>query len=256
MHTRREFLARAGQLAGVAGLSGAVLASIERALAIEPAPGSSYLDAEHVVILMQENRSFDHAFGTLRGVRGFNDPRAITLPDGNPVWVQTNAAGERYLPFRLDIKNSKSTWMGDLPHDRTDQVDARNLGRYDQWLQAKRSNRSEYAAMPLTLGYCTREDIPFYYAMADAFTICDQNFCSALTPTTPNRLYLWTGTVRERPTPDAPALLRNEEVDFGRWAGRFALHGLRPERYREGGRPQLRRRTGRARGRFMAAGRL
>jgi phospholipase C len=217
MHNRREFLVHASRLAAAAGLSTTVLASIQRALAIEPVPGSSYLDAEHVVILMQENRSFDHAFGTLRGVRGFNDPRAITLADGNPVWVQTDAAGERYVPFRLDIKNTKATWMGDLPHDRTDQVDARNQGRYDRWLQAKRSSRPEYAAVPLTLGYCTREDIPFYYALADAFTICDQHFCSSLTPTTPNRLFLWTGTVRERPTADAPALVRNEDVDYGRW---------------------------------------
>lgn len=226
MHTRREFLA------GAAGLSLANLAAIQRAAAVEPEAGSSYLDAEHVVILMQENRSFDHAFGTLRGVRGFNDPRAITLPDGNPVWVQANSAGQHYSPFRLDIKNSKATWMGDLPHDRTDQVDARNHGLYDRWLEAKRSKRSGYAAMPLTLGYCTREDIPFYYALADAFTICDQNFCSSLTPTTPNRLYLWTGTVRARPTPDAPALVRNEDVDFGRWASwttfpeRLEDHGI------------------------------
>jgi phospholipase C len=218
MHTRRDFIIRASQLAGTAAAFGACSPSIERALAVEPAAGSSYLDAEHVVILMQENRSFDHAFGTLRGVRGFNDPRAIRLPDGNPVWVQANAAGEHYAPFRLDIKNSKSTWMGDLPHDRTDQVDARNNGRYDRWLQAKRSHRPEYANMPLTLGYHTRADIPFYYALADAFTICDQHFCSSLTPTTPNRLYLWTGTIRERQSADSPANLRNEEVDYGRWA--------------------------------------
>ena len=178
-------------------------------VAVEPAAGSTYLDAEHIVILMQENRSFDHAFGTLQGVRGFNDPRAITLPDGNPVWVQANANGERYVPFRLDIKNTKSTWMGALPHDWADQVDARNHGRYDRWLQAKRSGRREYAEMPLTLGYYTRADIPFYYALADAFTICDQHFCSCLTGTTPNRLYLWTGTIRERQAADSPANVRN-----------------------------------------------
>ena len=55
--------------------------------------------------------------------------------------------------------------------------------------------------MPLTMGYYTRADIPFYYALADAFTICDQYFCSSLTGTTPNRFYLWTGTIRERERP-------------------------------------------------------
>jgi phospholipase C len=178
METRREFIKKAALLSGAAGLSGSFAASIKRALAIEPNENTTFLDAEHVVILMQENRSFDHAYGTLRGVRGFNDPRAVTLPNGNPVWVQTNDAGESYVPFRLDIKNTNSTWTGCLPHGWTDQVDARNNGRYDRWLQAKRSGEEAYADMPLTLGYYTREDIPFYYELADAFTICDQNFCS------------------------------------------------------------------------------
>ena len=98
-----------------------------RLLTIDPEAGSTFLDAEHVVILMQENRSFDHAFGTLQGVRGFNDPRAITLPDGNPVWVQTECRRRNAIaPFRLNIKDTNATWMGCLPHCRTDQVDARN----------------------------------------------------------------------------------------------------------------------------------
>src|SRR6188472_977999 len=121
METRRQFLAKAAFLSGAAGLSGGLIGSIQRAMAIEPAPNTTFWDAEHVVILMQENRSFDHAFGTLRGVRGFNDPRAIKLPNGNPVWVQTNSAGESYAPFRLNIKDTNSTWTGCLPHGRGDQ---------------------------------------------------------------------------------------------------------------------------------------
>src|SRR5262245_59409867 len=214
MHTRREFFERAAQLAAVPCLSAVMAYAVQRAAAIEPEPGGTVLDAEHVVILMQENRSFDHAFGSLRGVRGFNDPRAITLPDGNPVWVQTNAAGERYAPYRFDINQTKITWMGSLPHGWPDQVDARNHGFHDKWLFAKLSGHKEYADLPLTMGYYTRADIPFYYAMADAFTICDQYFCSSLTGTTPNRCYLWSGTIRERPTADVPANVRNEEVDL------------------------------------------
>ena len=132
------------------------------------------------------------------GVRGFNDRCAITLQNGNPVWVQTNAAGDSYVPFRLNLKDSKSTWMGSLPHGRTSQVDARNNGLHDRWLDVKRSGEKPYSEMPLTLGYYTRDDIPFYYAFADAFTICDQAFCSSLTGTTPNRCYLWTGTILRR----------------------------------------------------------
>jgi len=235
MQTRREFLSFAARLAGAAGAAGAMgscLEAIGRAAAIEPSEGTGYLDAEHVVILMQENRAFDHVFGTLRGVRGFNDPRAITLPDGNPVWVQADAKGRRFVPFRLDIKGTKVTWMGCLPHDWADQQDARNQGLYDQWLSAKRSGQREYQEMPLTLGYYTRADVPFYYALADAFTICDQYFCSSLTATTPNRCHLWTGTVRERPTAQSPANIRNEDLEThrsGSWPAfpeRLEDHGI------------------------------
>src|SRR5262245_52648310 len=212
-NTRRNFLKQAAMASAAAGFSDILLPSIARAMAIDPVEGSSYLDAKHVVILMQENRSFDHSFGTLKGVRGFNDPRAIALPNGNPVWVQTNSQGDSYVPFRLNIKDSNATWLGSLPHGRADQVDARNGGLYDRWLDIKRLGGG-YADMPFTLGHYTREDIPFYYALADAFTICDQNFCSALTCTTPNRLYLWTGTVREKQSADTPAKLNNEEAVY------------------------------------------
>jgi phospholipase C len=142
------------------------------------------------------------------------------LPDKNPVWYQTNAEGETYAPFRLNIKDTKATWMGSLPHGWTDMVDARNNGKYDKWLTAKRPGRKEYAKMPLTLGYYNREDLPFYYHLADAFTVCDQNFCSSLTGTTPNRLYLWTGTVRDEPNANVQARVRNSELDYdtpGSW---------------------------------------
>lgn len=214
MDTRRDFIKKAALLSGGTGLAGVLPASIQRALAIDPAAGSTFLDAEHVVLLMQENRSFDHTLGTLRGVRGFNDPRAITLPNKNLVWLQSNAAGETYAPFRLDIKDSKVTWMSSLPHSWENQVDARNNGKYDKWLDVKQSGNKAYEDLPLTLGYFTREDIPFYYSLADAFTVCDQNFCSSLTGTTPNRLYFWTGTIREKQSPDATPNVRNSEVDY------------------------------------------
>ena len=130
-------------LSGGAGLFSVLPPSIQRALAIDPQPGSTYLDAEHVVVLMQENRSFDHCYGSLRGVRGFNDPRAITLPNKNLVWMQTNAAGETYTPFRLNMKDSNATWMGSLPHSWPNQVDARNDGKYDKWLIAKQAGHKD-----------------------------------------------------------------------------------------------------------------
>ncbi|HEY4207924.1 MAG TPA: alkaline phosphatase family protein, partial [Puia sp.] len=210
MDTRRDFLKKAMLLSGAAGWNGIFPESIAKAMSIDPAAGSTYLDAEHVVILMQENRSFDHCFGTLKGVRGFNDPRAVQLPDKNKVWLQSNAKGETYPPFRLDIKDTKITWMGSIPHVRSSQVDAFNGGRHNGWLDAKRSHNKQYADMPLTMGYYTREDLPFNYALADAFTVCDQNFCSGMTSTWPNRLFLWTGKVRAAQNGDATAHIRND----------------------------------------------
>jgi phospholipase C len=231
METRRSFLKKASILSGGTSLLQALPASIAKAMAINPAAGSTYLDAEHVVFLMQENRSFDHTFGSLQGVRGFNDPRAITLPDTNKVWLQTNNAGETYAPFRLDIKNTKATWMNSLPHSWSNQVDARNNGKYDRWLQAKPSGNKAYKEMPLTMGYHNREDIPFYYALADAFTVCDQHFCSSLTGTTPNRLYFWTGTIREKADENVLARVWNGDADYGNWVNWTTF----PERLEEQG---------------------
>lgn len=209
MTNRRDFLKQAALLASAAGIPSA----IQRAMAIEPAPGSTWEDAEHVVILMQENRSFDHCLGSLRGVRGFNDPRAVTLPSGLPVWCQVNGAGETCAPFRLDLKGSNATWLGCLPHDWADQSLARNQGKHDRWLDTKRPMRQTVSHLPLTLGYHNREDLPFYYALADAFTVCDQNFCSSLTGTNPNRLHLWSGTIRPEPHPESRAHVRNHDAE-------------------------------------------
>ena len=213
--SRREFLKKSALLTGAASLAQLLPESIMRALAITPPEGSTWHDAEHIVILMQENRSFDHTLGTLRGVRGYNDPRAIELPNRNLVWLQSNAEGQTFVPFRLDIKNTSATWMHSLPHSWANQVSSRNDGKYDQWLNWKKNSEPEYAHMPLTLGYHTREDLPFYYALADAFTVCDQNFCSSLTGTNPNRLYFWTGTVRPEPSEHSRAHVWNEDMDYG-----------------------------------------
>lgn len=197
MISRRDILKQGILLTATGCASGALPDAVQRASAITPDPGTTFADAEHVVILMQENRSFDHMFGTLQGVRGFNDPRTLRQPDGSSVFLQRDAAGNGHLPWRLNIKDSRITWMGALPHGRWDQVDAWNGGNHNYWIEAKRSGRKEFAHIPMTMGYYTRNDIPFYYALADAFTVCDQHYCSIMTSTTPNRLMFWTGTVRE-----------------------------------------------------------
>lgn len=215
MSSRRDFLREAIIFSGGSMMPSIILESIAKAVSIDPGISSTYLDAEHIVILMQENRSFDHCFGSLKGVRGFNDPRAITQPNGNLVWMQTNEKGETYVPFRFDIRNTKITWMGSTPHSRWDQVDAWNFGRYDKWLPTKRVRNPKYADMPLTLGFYNREDIPFHYSLADAFTICDQNFCSVMSSTDPNRIYFWSGTIRKENKTNASARIRNDFPGLG-----------------------------------------
>ncbi|WP_263372706.1 phosphocholine-specific phospholipase C [Granulicella cerasi] len=215
MQTRRDFLKKASMLAGATGFAAGVPLAVQKAFAIAPDPGTTWKAAEHVVILMQENRSFDHALGTLQGVRGFNDPRATRQANGQSVFLQTSLTGETYMPWRLDIKDTKITWMGSIPHSRNSQVDAWNHGHHNAWIDAKRSSNADYRDVPITMGHYTREDIPFYYALADAFTVCDQHYCGAMTSTTPNRSLLWTGTVRDEQKATSAVYMRNPEFSSG-----------------------------------------
>jgi len=219
-------------LTGATGFAAGVPESVRKAFAIEPAPGSTWADAEHIVILMQENRSFDHALGTLQGVRGFNDPRAIRQANGNSIFLQTGMAGETYAPWRLDIKDTKITWMGSIPHSRDSQVDAWNQGHHNAWIDAKKSHNSSYVDVPITMGHYTREDIPFYYALADAFTVCDQSYCGVMSSTTPNRSIFWTGTIRDEQNSHSSVYMRNPEYSRGRLKWKTF-----PERLSEAGVP-------------------
>jgi phospholipase C len=179
---RRTFI----QLLMGSAVSAAFPASISRALSI-PANSrtGTIADVEHIVIMMQENRSFDHYFGTLRGVRGYGDPRTISLPNGNPVWYQPN--GNNYLlPFHPDAPNLGLQFIEDVPHDWTSGHGAWNEGKYDGWVPNKGTT---------AMTHLVRGDIPFHYALADAFTICDAYHCSMLGATDPNRYYMWTGWV-------------------------------------------------------------
>ncbi|HWA80726.1 MAG TPA: phospholipase C, phosphocholine-specific [Acetobacteraceae bacterium] len=182
---------------GAAALSAAFPDSIRRALAIEPKIVSGTIhDVRHIVILMQENRSLDHYFGTLRGVRGFSDPRAVTLSSGNSVFQQPNGSGT-LLPFHPPEPLMGYQFIGDLPHNWSDAHAAWNNGNNDGWVAAKGTE---------TMCFVDRTDIPFHYALADAFTICDNYHCSIMGPTDPNRYYLWTGWVGQNGTlPDTLA---------------------------------------------------
>ena len=191
--TRRQIL-RAGA-AGAAGLGASALvgnALIERALATPPACGSLN-DIQHVVILIQENRSFDHYFGSYRGVRGFADPGALTLTDGSGLKVFAQPGypggydGDHLYPFHLDSYNNGEC-TNDIDHSWGPQHTYWDNGKMDGFVSGHLTYDGG-ANGPLTMGYYTRKDLSFYYALADAFTICDGYSCSVIGPTDPNRLY-------------------------------------------------------------------
>jgi phospholipase C len=131
---RRTFLKL---VLGSGTLAAALPPSIARALDIPAHHRTGTIaDVEHIVILTQENRSFDHYFGTLRGVRGFADPRAVTLRSGRPVWYQPSDAGD-LLPFRPNVPDVGKMFLPDPPHGWNDSHAAWNNGEYDQWVPTK-----------------------------------------------------------------------------------------------------------------------
>ncbi|MFZ0215132.1 MAG: alkaline phosphatase family protein, partial [Candidatus Dormiibacterota bacterium] len=192
--TRRRFLGGAAAVAGATGL-GLLPPSMKKVLAATPdATLQSRSQVEHVLIMIQENRSFDHYFGTLSGVQGFDDPNALTLSTGRSVFYQPDTLNpDGYeLPFHLDMTKTSAAAIHDLSHAWTAQHQSWNGGRMDNWLPAHRAADGAYG--PLTMGYFERSDIPFHYALADAFTICDGYHCAAYAPTWPNRIIAMTGT--------------------------------------------------------------
>jgi phospholipase C len=151
-------------------------------------------DIDHIIVLMKENRSFDHYFGSFPGVRGFDDPKAVQA-DGSSLFRQADPRGRDgyILPFHLDTQQTNAQRLHDLSHAWTAQHASWNAGAMDNWIPAHR--KADGKSGPLTMGYLTRADLPFYYALADAFTICDGYHCSMFGPTDPNRFYLMTGTI-------------------------------------------------------------
>ncbi|WP_341845974.1 phosphocholine-specific phospholipase C [Streptomyces curacoi] len=191
-------------MGGAAALS-LLTKSIARAAEIEPhSPTGTVRDVEHIVILMQENRSFDHYLGTLRGVRGFGDPHPLILPNGEPVWKQRlgeDFEGRVVPPYRpepVDGQPLGLTCFSDPDHDWDTGHEAWNHGRYDGWVRFKQQ---------FVMAHFERQDIPFHHELADAFTICDAYHCSLNGWTDPNRYYMWTGCVDAAGLGDGPIIL-------------------------------------------------
>lgn len=200
--SRREFL----RLAGSGAAAAALPLSIRRALAIPAAVRTGTIqDVEHVVILMQENRSFDHYFGTLPGVRGFGDRFAFPLVTGKPVWYQRDREGNEILPYHLDSTQGNAQRVSGTPHGWEDGYLAWLDGRMPFWPGVKE---------PQSMGYYKERELPFQFALADAFTLCDAYHCSVLSSTNPNRLFLFTGTNNPSGVGGGPAV-DNTNDDLG-----------------------------------------
>ncbi|MFT8480587.1 MAG: phospholipase C, phosphocholine-specific [Gluconobacter oxydans] len=220
---RRSFL----KTIGTSLVAGALQESVRKAAAFSANTRSrSIRDIEHIVILMQENRSFDHYYGTLSGVRGFGDPRAARLPNGQPVWKQTHGAGE-LLPFRPAQDNLGLSFIGDTPHDWNTTHRAWNHGFWNDWVAHKTT---------ATMIHFTRRDLPFHYALADAFTICDSYYCSVMGPTYPNRNYMFTGWTGNNGTGHGPQLETDALVcDWPTYPERLEAAGISWKIYQDTG---------------------
>jgi phospholipase C len=236
---RREFLKRAGAAAAAAAALDALPESIHRAMAIPAhAQRGTIEDVRHIVVLMQENRSFDHYLGHLSGVRGYGDRFPVELPGGAPVWQQPrhDPGQGSIMPFHLDTHATSAQCIGDLDHSWRKTQAAFNGGRYDRWPRYKTD---------MTMGYHLRRDIPFHYALADAFTVCDHYYCSIPGSTHPNRMFLMTGTNDPSGTGGGPLIDNHDPVSrpylpaltWATYPERLQRAGISWQVYQEGTNP-------------------
>ena len=165
---------------------------------------------DHIVLFMQENRAFDHYFGTMAGVRGFKDPNVhISKNTGKNVFHQpvngsikkVSGGGHNtdYNPPK-DVKELPYWYIAHeggewhrrsqcmLPGSNAWQQNhaAWNDGEIDQWAQVN---------TPYSIGYYRRQDVPVHFALAEGFTLGDSYYEGAISSTDPNRVTWFSGTI-------------------------------------------------------------
>ena len=134
---------------------------------------------QHLVISVQENRSFDHYFGYAAAVQaaGYGPPSGYSQPD---------SAGNSHAPFefaQLSTPDPNQNWQASHA-----QLDGGKMDGFFQTAQAYNGDGTT------ALGYYTGKELPFYYSLLQDSALCANYFCSVLGPTYPNRLYLMSGT--------------------------------------------------------------
>jgi phospholipase C len=219
----RTNLTRRQLLKLCAALSGGGISSLQQACGTgvasspKPAPAAcpKLTDIEHVVIFIQENRSFDHYFGSYRGVRGFSEQSAAFEQPDSANLVDPPIG--KLLPFHLNTQTTNAACAHDITHDWVPQHQSWDNGAMDGFVNSKLSINSNDAV--LTMGYYDRRDLPYYYALADAFTICDNYFCSVIGPTDPNRLYSMAASIDpdgKNGGPIVQSIVTNRSALYGR----------------------------------------
>jgi phospholipase C len=220
--SRRQVLA--GGLSGAAALSFARLRgsgpsaqeTLEQAMRVRPASTDSI---QHVVFLMQENRSFDHYFGKLGGVAGFDDTNNSAA--FTQAWNTANGgsgapSGEEppnvLLPFQMNSRTSDGECTYDLSHAWPAEHACWNNGAMDSFVSTHTSPSYENQLGTNTMGYYQEHDIPFYWRLAKNFTICDNYFCSVLGPTHPNRLMAISANIDPAGVAGGPIIVTNSSL--------------------------------------------
>ncbi|GAM18362.1 hypothetical protein SAMD00019534_015370 [Acytostelium subglobosum LB1] len=166
---------------------------------------------KHIVIFMQENRAFDNYYGTLPGVCNFKDPNAIIQDNGLPIFYQPDSNSPDHksnityaLPFPITGPKAGCTSGGSNAWSPNHA--AWNNGLNNNWPAGNTA---------ASLGYLTQANVPFYFELADQFTIADKYYESIMSSTNPNRLVLWTGTIDARgSTPRGPSIDNTETPPF------------------------------------------
>ena len=169
--TRREFLAGVAAATGAIALGGCGDASVGGDPESEPLPAPGSSGIEHVVVLMMENRSFDHFLGWVPGADGVQ--RGLEYPDRN---------GEMHSIFPL-APEFQGCAYGDPDHSYNGGRTQFDGGACDGWLRARTDDL-------FPIGYYTAADLDFYRGAIPAWTTFDHYFCAILGPTYPNRLYM------------------------------------------------------------------
>ena len=178
------------------------LLALTRTMSVATADSLASID--HVILFMQENRAFDHYFGTMAGIRGFSDPNVQVNPNGKSVWYQDlnselSNSSDYLLPWYLNYLGG--TWddatmcmvAGDNGWD--DNHAALHGGLNDHWA----TNNT-----PWSWAYYKRADIPIQYAYADGWTIGDMYQESVIASTNPNRVTWTSGSINVPGSPQNP----------------------------------------------------